>query len=257
MRPNTAGWRTCSAGTSRARSSSAKWSGSVDVRQQVGDRDELAVVQPGADEAGVVVAPLLAVGDDVHPGPLLGGDGQPDGVVGVLLELVLRRAGRTAARAAPARSHAGRGQLPTPMTANGGSRRGRSAGGPVGRGPTSASVRRAAAVGPPTAPRLADQVAPHVARPRPRDQLVAGQPAHAGRSSSTDGSVERTSSSCPGSSGSMCRRMSSSRPLPQSRSPPSKLASGGGRVGHRTGRGHDRASGRRVHHLAVGLPLRS
>jgi len=48
----------------------------------------------------------------------------------------------------------------------------------------------------------------------------------AGRSSRTDNSVERISSNWPGVSGSICLRISSSRPLPQSRSPPSKLASG-------------------------------
>src|SRR5262249_50959783 len=48
----------------------------------------------------------------------------------------------------------------------------------------------------------------------------------AGKSASTEISVERNSSSPPRTSGSMCCRISSSSPLPQSRSPPSKLASG-------------------------------
>src|SRR5262245_12160262 len=48
----------------------------------------------------------------------------------------------------------------------------------------------------------------------------------AGRSSSTEISVDRISSRPPRPSGSMCLRMSSSSPFPQSRSPPSKLASG-------------------------------
>jgi hypothetical protein len=37
----------------------------VDVGQQIGDRDELAVVEEAADEARVVVAALLAIGEDV------------------------------------------------------------------------------------------------------------------------------------------------------------------------------------------------
>ena len=43
----------------------------------------------------------------------------------------------------------------------------------------------------------------------------------AGRSSATEGSVERISRSCPAASGSIRRRIWSSSPLPQSRSPPS------------------------------------
>src|SRR5262249_19184279 len=39
--------------------------GVVDEREQVGERDQLTVVEPPADEAGVVVAPLLAGRDDV------------------------------------------------------------------------------------------------------------------------------------------------------------------------------------------------
>ena len=48
----------------------------------------------------------------------------------------------------------------------------------------------------------------------------------AGSSTSTVESVESISSRLPGSSGSMCLRMRSSKPAPQSRSPPSKPASG-------------------------------
>ena len=58
-----------------------------DVRQQVGDRDELAVVQSPADETGVAIAPLFAVGHHIDAGPFLGGDGQSNRVVGVVLEL--------------------------------------------------------------------------------------------------------------------------------------------------------------------------
>src|SRR5262249_15193957 len=48
----------------------------------------------------------------------------------------------------------------------------------------------------------------------------------AGQAASSEISVERNSSRPPRSSGSMCWRISRSRPLPQSRSPPSKLVSG-------------------------------
>src|SRR3989441_7020714 len=48
---------------------------------------------------------------------------------------------------------------------------------------------------------------------------------HAGKSSSTEISVERNSRSCPRAIGSRCWRINSRRPLPQSRSPPSKLTS--------------------------------
>ena len=90
-RPNTAGCRTSPAGTSSARSSSWKLLGIVDQRQQVGERDELAVVQPAADEAGVAVAALLAVGDHVDVCAQLRVHAQPHGVVGGGLELVLRQ----------------------------------------------------------------------------------------------------------------------------------------------------------------------
>ncbi len=49
---------------------------------------------------------------------------------------------------------------------------------------------------------------------------------HAGRSSRTEISLDLISRSWPGASGSIWRRISSNNPLPQSRSPPSKLASG-------------------------------
>jgi hypothetical protein len=48
----------------------------------------------------------------------------------------------------------------------------------------------------------------------------------AGKSSSTEISTERNSSSWPRAIGSMCWRIRSRSPLPQSRSPPSKLTSG-------------------------------
>ncbi len=49
----------------------------------------------------------------------------------------------------------------------------------------------------------------------------------AGRSCSTEDSCDRISSSWPGSNGSMCLRISSNRPFPQSSSPPSKDTKGG------------------------------
>lgn len=60
---------------------------------------------------------------------------------------------------------------------------------------------------------------------RPTSRLPVSRH-QAGRSSSTDASTEIISSSWPGSSGSMCLRLSRSRPLPRSRSPPSKLVAG-------------------------------
>ncbi len=63
--------------------------GVLDVGQQVGDRDQLAVLQQPADEAGVVVPPLLPVGEDVDPGPQLCLDGQAYGVVRRLGELLV------------------------------------------------------------------------------------------------------------------------------------------------------------------------
>ena len=61
--------------------------GVVDERQEIGQRDELAVVEPAAHEARVVVTALLAVGDHVDAGPELRVDGQAYGVVGGRLEV--------------------------------------------------------------------------------------------------------------------------------------------------------------------------
>ena len=61
----------------------------IDQGQQVGQRDELAVVEARPHEARIIVAPLLAVGDDVNAGPELRVDGQAHGVVGRRLELLL------------------------------------------------------------------------------------------------------------------------------------------------------------------------
>ena len=64
----------------------------VHVGEQVGDRNQLAVVQQAADEAGVIVAALFAVGEHVHAGPLLCGHGQTDCVVRGRGELGIRHA---------------------------------------------------------------------------------------------------------------------------------------------------------------------
>ena len=64
----------------------------IDQRQQIGQRDQLAVVQTAGDKAGVAVAPLLAVGDDIHASAFLRGDGQAHRVVGGLLEFARGKA---------------------------------------------------------------------------------------------------------------------------------------------------------------------
>ena len=60
----------------------------VDVRKQIGDRDQLAVVQPTTHEAGVVVAALFTVCDDIHAGAFLGGNRQSHRIIGSLLEIL-------------------------------------------------------------------------------------------------------------------------------------------------------------------------
>ena len=62
--------------------------GMLHVGKQVDDRDELAVLEPRSDEAGVAVPALLAVGHDVDTGIELGLDDHGHGAVGQLLELV-------------------------------------------------------------------------------------------------------------------------------------------------------------------------
>lgn len=46
----------------------------ADIWQEIRDRDQLAVLQQAADEAGIVIAPLLVVGDHVHVSTHLGCD---------------------------------------------------------------------------------------------------------------------------------------------------------------------------------------
>ena len=54
----------------------------IDHRREIGERNELAVVQTRTDEAGVTVAALLAVGHDIDVGAQLGFDGETNRVVG-------------------------------------------------------------------------------------------------------------------------------------------------------------------------------
>ncbi len=65
---------------------SLEFLGMIDERQQVDERNELAIVQAAGNEARIAVSPLLSVGDDVDAGPLLPGDGQAHGVVSRFLE---------------------------------------------------------------------------------------------------------------------------------------------------------------------------
>ena len=54
----------------------------VDHGGEIAEGDELGVVEEAADEAGVAVAALLAVGQHVNAGAELGVDAEADGVVG-------------------------------------------------------------------------------------------------------------------------------------------------------------------------------
>ena len=65
--------------------------GVFDIREQVNDRDELAVLKPGADEACVTVASLLAIGHDVHAGLELCFDDPGDSAVSQRREFRLRQ----------------------------------------------------------------------------------------------------------------------------------------------------------------------
>ena len=66
--------------------------GIIDIRQQVGDGNQLAVVEQPADEAGVVITTLLAVGEYVDAGTLLGGCRQSHGIISGLVKLFGRHA---------------------------------------------------------------------------------------------------------------------------------------------------------------------
>ena len=186
--------------------------GIVDQREQIGEGNELAVVEPPADEARVVVAPLLAVADGVDAGPELSVDGQAHGVVAGRRELGLAQSPfqvfvdrlQHPARSRPAadthhRQRADRGSRRRRRQ----NRRDRDGDGLTGDG----SERRRA-----HAPRrlalgeraLADEEASLLAASHERDKLVAVIRHHAGKSSSTEISVERNSRSWPRFSGSMC-----------------------------------------------------
>ena len=61
--------------------------GVVDQGQQIGERDQLAIVEPAGDEAGVTVASLLAIRHYSHTGAQLRFDREADGVVGCRVKL--------------------------------------------------------------------------------------------------------------------------------------------------------------------------
>ena len=61
--------------------------GVLDIGEEVNDGNELAVLQPAADEAGVAIAALFTVGDDVHAGVELRLDDLGNRSVGQRLEL--------------------------------------------------------------------------------------------------------------------------------------------------------------------------
>ena len=161
--------------------------GVVDQRQQIGERNELAVVQAAAHEARVVVAPLLAVGDHVHAGAELRVERQPDGVVGGGRELrvaqpalhVLVHGLQHPARPRPA-ADAHDGQRPDGRGRRRRRQRGRDAHRhdrpPQHRG-RRRRPRRGSHVGPAAQRALADEEAALAAGLRERDELVAGEPA--------------------------------------------------------------------------------
>ena len=64
----------------------------ADIRQQIGQRNELAVLQYPSDKAGVRIAPLLTVGQHIDPSAQLGIDGLADRIVRCGLKLVLGHA---------------------------------------------------------------------------------------------------------------------------------------------------------------------
>src|SRR5262249_60692608 len=74
--PKSAGWRTSEAGTSSDCISSSNF-GIVHEGKEVGQGDELAVVETSAHEACVIVPPLLAIGEHVDLGASLRGHREP------------------------------------------------------------------------------------------------------------------------------------------------------------------------------------
>ena len=159
----------------------------VDHRRQVAEGDELAVVEQAADESGVAVASLLAVGDDVHARAKLGADAEPRRVIrrGLklrviepALEPVVHRLVHPA-RAGPAADTHDRQRRDLRSRSRRGQRFGYPdlyaklfAYRPGGRN------RHPSALGERT---LADEEATPAGGLRPRDQLVAGQPAPGGQ----------------------------------------------------------------------------
>ena len=238
--PKTAGWRTLPAGHVERPQLALELLRVVHVGQQVGDRDELAVVEPAADEARVVVAPLLAVGDDVDAGARAGP----------------RSARRTASSAVASKSASGRrpsrcswrassiqrgrGQLPIAhdrerRDGGGGRRRGSDAG--MRTGTSAAPGHAAAAAG----ARRGRGGAAAAARTSPcRRGSCAARPGRsetsslpvmrhqAGRSSPTEVSRRADLQQLAGARAGRCAGGSAGAGRCRSRaSPPSKLASGG------------------------------
>ena len=160
----------------------------VDHGGEVAEGDEEAVVEEAADEAGVAVAALLAVGEDVDAGADLSVDAEADGVVGGGLEVGLIQAALEAvvdglehpAGAGPAaNAHDGEGR-------DGG--RGLGVRQRFGHGDPDAGVLCAEGDGRLRGRRgafgqraLADEEAALAAFSRPGDQLVAGQAAPGGQ----------------------------------------------------------------------------
>ena len=161
--------------------------GIVDQGQQVGEWDELAIVEAAAHEARVVVAPLLAVGHHVDARPELGLHGEARRVLGRGVEL---RVGEPPlhvrvdglphpARSRPA-SHAHDGERRNRGRRGGRGQDGRNADGdraPLGH---EAARRRRRALDPLGEPALADQKAPLAPAPDERDQFVPGHAAPGG-----------------------------------------------------------------------------
>ena len=164
----------------------------VDERQEVGQRDQTAVVEAPADEVRVRVAALLAVGHDVGARPLLGRDGEAHRVVARGVEVGVREASLDVLvdrGDEPARP----GPRPDAHRRERGDRRGR--GGPgQRRGDRDGRLRKSCKPGRASQGgcgcrlgrealrqgTLAHEERPDARRPRPRHQVVPGQAAPGG-----------------------------------------------------------------------------
>ena len=155
--------------------------GVVNHGGQVAQGDELAVVQQAANEAGVAVSALLAVGEDVNASANLGVDGEPRRIVrrGVKLHLlepalqvVVHGLEHPAGPRPAADAHDGQRRDP----GRGSRRRERSRDRNLDPELLAYGSRRDGASPLHEGP-LADEKAALPPAPRPRDQLVAGQAA--------------------------------------------------------------------------------